>query len=172
MLEMLNLSNKQVVLLATVAAVFLLIFILIIVLFVRQNRYFKNQNKVMKVINNDSIEEQLIKYFNVIKEIDQNNKLLDIEIENVKKKLSGALQYEGIIKYSAMAEVGGEISYSAAILDDRDTGFVITGLYYRDGMNTFVKEIINGESKSTLTPEERKAIAKAIERKQIASKRL
>ena len=51
-----------------------------------------------------------------------------------------------------MHEVGGELSYSAAFLDDNDTGFVISGLYYRDGMNTFVT-IINGQSNTTLTQE-------------------
>ena len=38
-------------------------------------------------------------------------------------------------------------------------------MYYRDGMNTFVKHINAGESKIPLTPEEKKSLQKAIEYK-------
>lgn len=165
-LETLNLSLRQFVYVSIIAVLFIIILVLIIRLFIRQNKYFKKQGKLMKMVNNESIENALIKNFELLKKVEESNRLLNGKINKIEDKLSHALQNEGIVKFSAMAEVGGEISYSAAVLDDNDTGFVITGLYYRDGMNTFVKEIINGDSKSNLSPEERRAIAIALEQKE------
>lgn len=162
---MLDLTQKDILFLSLFGSLLFIAIVLIIILFLKLNKYIKKQNKLMRIINNQSIEDILLDNLALTKRIESGYSIVKEEIDKIKEKLSHSLQNEGFVKYSAMAEVGGELSYSAAFLDDNDTGFVISGLYYRDGMNTFVKQIINGQSNTTLTPEEKKAINIAIENK-------
>jgi len=162
---MLEFSQNEIVLLAISGFFFLALIIITLILSLKINKYIKKQNELMRHINNKSIEDLLLESLALSKKIESGYAIVKDEIDKIKKKMSHALQNEGFVKYSAMAEVGGELSYSAAFLDDNDTGFVITGLYYRDGMNTFVKHIVNGQCKTALTPEEIKAINIAIENK-------
>ncbi len=70
----------------------------------------------------------------------------------------------GIIRFNPFAGVGGDQSFSIALLDFQDNGFVITSQYGRDFNRIYAKPIENGKSKYSLSQEERKAIGQAIER--------
>ena len=150
---------------AAVAIGFIMIIVIIVLLSKKINAYIMEQDRLQRKINNQNIEELLLSNIEQLRRVDNNYKLIIKELDRMKLKLGGTLQNIGMVRYSAAAEIGGEISYSASFIDDYDNGFVITGMYYRDGMNTFVKHIISGESKIPLTPEERRSLQKAIEYK-------
>lgn len=67
----------------------------------------------------------------------------------------------GIKRYNAYGERGNDLSFSIALLSEEQDGFVITGLYNRDGSYVYAKAISNGESSHTLSPEEKEAITLA-----------
>ncbi len=159
--------NKTILIIAISAAavVFIMIIIILAVLSNKINKYIEKQNKIQRKINDQSVEDLLISNIEQLRKVENNYKQVIKDIERIKLKLGGTLQNVGMVRYSAAAEIGGEISYSASFIDDYDNGFVITGMYYRDGMNTFVKHINAGESKIPLTPEEKKSLQKAIEYK-------
>ena len=159
--------NKTILIIAISAAavVFIMIIIILAVLSNKINKYIEKQNKIQRKINDQSVEDLLISNIEQLRKVENNYKQVIKDIERIKLKLGGTLQNVGMVRYSAAAEIGGEISYSASFIDDYNNGFVITGMYYRDGMNTFVKHINAGESKIPLTPEEKKSLQKAIEYK-------
>ena len=159
--------NKTILIIAISAAavVFIMIIIILAVLSNKINKYIEKQNKIQRKINDQSVEDLLISNIEQLRKVENNYKQVIKDIERIKLKLGGTLQNVGMVRYSAAAEIGGEISYSASFIDDYNNGFVITGMYYRDGMNTFVKHINAGESKIPLTPEEKKSLKKAIEYK-------
>jgi len=57
--------------------------------------------------------------------------------------------------------MGGKLSFSMALLDDKNSGCIITSVHTREGCYTYVKEIIKGESFVVLSEEERKALEEA-----------
>lgn len=67
----------------------------------------------------------------------------------------------GIKRYNAYNERGNDLSFSIALLNEDQDGFVITGLYSRDGSYVYAKAISKGESTHTLSPEEKEAITLA-----------
>jgi len=150
---------------SAVGLVFIIMIIIMIMLSKKLNNYIEKQDYIQKKINNQKIEDLLMTNIEQLRKVENNYKQIIKDIDRMKLKLGGALQNVGIVRYSAAAEVGGEISYSASFIDDYDNGYVITGMYYRDGMNTFIKHINMGESKIPLTPEEKKSLQKAIEYK-------
>jgi len=83
---------------------------------------------------------------------------LSLEFENLKKEHQFSVQKVGIIRFNPFSEVGGDQSFSIALLDGNDDGLVITSFYTREGNRVYGKPIKNGKSQYTLSHEEIKAI--------------
>lgn len=88
------------------------------------------------------------------KEIEKISK----EIEILKKENLSNIQKVGIVRFNPFKEMGGNQSFSIAILDGKDNGIVITSLYTREGSRVFGKPIKNGKSEYVLLEEEKEAI--------------
>jgi hypothetical protein len=75
--------------------------------------------------------------------------------------LGGALTRLAIVRYDAFDDVGGELSFSAALLDEHDDGLVITAINGRAEGRTYAKLVSGGTAAATLSDEERTAIETA-----------
>ncbi len=65
----------------------------------------------------------------------------------------------GMIRFNPFRDIGGDQSFSIALLDGENDGLVISSIYSRDGVRVYTKAIQNGLSeKHPLTEEEKKAI--------------
>ncbi len=73
-----------------------------------------------------------------------------------------ALQKFHMVRYDAFDDMGGRLSFSAALLDDHGDGIVITSINGRSETRTYAKEIFNLGSEHNLSDEEREAIAGAV----------
>lgn len=69
-----------------------------------------------------------------------------------------ALSRVGVVRYDALEEMGGKLSFSAALLDEHGDGVVITTISARDGSRTYLKAVTDGETASLLSAEERTAV--------------
>jgi hypothetical protein len=67
-------------------------------------------------------------------------------------------QKVGLVKYDAFHEMGGKLSFSLALLNEVNDGFVLNAVHSREGCYTYVKEIIGGNSVILLSPEEKEAL--------------
>ena len=83
------------------------------------------------------------------------------EVEKLKQECAHSLQKTGIVRFNPFSDVGGDQSFSIALLDKQDSGVVITSLYTRDGNRVYAKPIQNGTSKYTLSKEEKEALSQA-----------
>ena len=72
-----------------------------------------------------------------------------------------AIQRFGLVRYDAFEEMGGQLSFSAALLDDHGDGLVITSINGRTETRTYAKTITGLASSHNLSDEEREAIAAA-----------
>jgi len=86
-------------------------------------------------------------------------------LENLKKEGKFSIQKMGIVRYNPFSGVGGDQSFSVALLDGNNDGVVVTSLYSRDGNRVYGKPIKNGSSEYSLSDEEKKAIDKAVSSK-------
>jgi hypothetical protein len=114
--------------------------------------FFKKQKKEPK---------NLKEIFNYIRELEENIENLSRGLQNVKKMAILSLQKVGVVRYNPFNDVGGDQSFSIALLDANNTGFVITSLYSREGTRVFAKPIKAGKSEYPLSEEEEEAIARA-----------
>ena len=82
----------------------------------------------------------------------------DVTGEDKKKK---AVAKIGIVRFNPFGEMGGNQSFSVALLNSEDSGIVITSHYGKDIQRLYAKPITNGKPEYSLSAEEQEAIKKA-----------
>jgi len=73
------------------------------------------------------------------------------------------IQKVGLYRYNPFDDLGGDQSFSLSILDQTNSGVILTSLHHRNFTRIYAKPVKNGEEDSiTLSKEEKSAIVKAI----------
>jgi hypothetical protein len=118
-------------------------------------------NKLTKGVEVTDLKKVLEK---VLEKGDLNTK----DIESLGKKIGRLeedgklhIQKVGFIRFNPFKELGGDHSFSLAVLDAQETGVIITSLHTRDRTRVYMKDIKKGKSSSNLSAEERKALSNA-----------
>lgn len=83
---------------------------------------------------------------------------LETQLAQVRGDLTQALRHVAVVRYDAFGDMGGRMSFSAAVVDDDGDGFVISSIHARGESRTYAKGIVGGDSEVVLTPEERQAL--------------
>lgn len=107
----------------------------------------------------------------ILTEQAKNIKILDKEIQelyNISNQINNlatkSLSRIGMVRFNPFKDIGGDQSFSLALLNGKNNGFIISSLYTREGTRIYCKAIINGKTeKHFLTEEEEEAIQIAIE---------
>ena len=116
----------------------------------------------MKGKNASSLEDDIDGIFHDMKllktNVDKNKK----DIRVLYKNMESTFQKVGIVKYDAFNQMGGKLSFSLALLDENDNGFVLNSVHSSDGCYTYTKEIKGGKCEISLGAEENKALCIAM----------
>ena len=105
-----------------------------------------------------SLEDNLIKRINQVEEVLVSEKKNEENIEKLFRSMKVTFQKVGMVKYDAFNEMGGKLSFSLALLDQKNDGFIINAVHSREGCYTYIKEIIDGNSVLVLEEEEKEAL--------------
>ena len=157
----------NIILILSIAVNVLLTAIVLLFIFRIKNLEDKYYSFIAKFDGNRSIEEVMNRYMKMVKNVNEDNKIIKANILNVERQLNMCVQNIGMVRYNAFDDVGSELSFAIAMLDNEDNGFVINSIYGRTSSNVYAKTIENGTSKVTLSDEEIKAVNKAKEHKKL-----
>ena len=69
----------------------------------------------------------------------------------------------GVVRYNAFQGQGNDLSFSVAVVNDRQDGVVISGIHNREETYVYAKPLEKGSSTYSLSEEERKAISQAVQ---------
>lgn len=81
---------------------------------------------------------------------------------DLRERLRGAVSRVAVVRYDAFEDAGGALSFSAALLDDRGDGMVLSAINGRAETRCYSKPITAGSSEHSLSDEERTALEAAI----------
>lgn len=143
-------------------AVVLIQFILYIVNIVQMNKLKKNYKVFMSGKNAKNLEETVIERLEQVDSLLKANAANEKSIRVLFKNIKQSYQKMGLIKYDAFNEMGGKLSFSLAMLDVKNNGFIINAMHTREGCYTYIKEIVDGNSIIVLSEEEQEALKRAI----------
>lgn len=146
----------------TVLAIILLISV--IVLFKSLSNIEKRYRKFMRGVNNKNLEELIIDYLDKIDEVKDDSQKLSQSYKDLDERIKGCVQKSAIIRYRAFEDVGSDLSFSIALLNDYDDGLIISGLYGRHESTTYAKPIDKGISRYDLSEEEQHVLKEAMKK--------
>ena len=87
--------------------------------------------------------------------------LVERQGEVTERTLRSALRFQGMVRYDAYRDMGGQQSWSIALIDGNNTGAVVTSLHARDHARVYLKELVEGVPGQRLSPEETRAVGLA-----------
>ncbi len=148
----------------TAALMFLLLIVaaLTMALMLKVQKIKRQYEKLLSGVSEQNVEEVLIDYLTSTKELESRTKALEVRMGTAEMEAGTHLQNIGMVRYNAFEGVGGEQSFSLALLDDKKNGITITGIFGHSETRVYAKPIEDGSSKYNLSPEELEAISKAV----------
>lgn len=124
-------------------------------------------NSILDYAEDGDLTGNLEKYYNNVRDLQkklvlsQEGKILE-RVASCENKLNIGLSKVGIVNFDAFDDVFGNQSFALAILNQYNTGFVITSLYGNSSSNTYVRHIVDEKCDIPLLEEEKNAILKAM----------
>lgn len=144
-------------------AAFGLLFAWIAFLTYRQQKMHKRVGEIFDTSKKGDIYKVLGEYLAETKEVEEYAKKIEIEMAKVSRKMQRSIQKIGFVRYNPFGknDTGGNQSFSVALLDENNNGFVITSMHAREGTRVYAKPVLEGKSSNTLSEEEVEAVKKA-----------
>lgn len=111
----------------------------------------------------------------LLNEVIGKQKKLENGLGDTNKKVEGLLfdsqfyiQKIGLVRFNPFNDTGGDQSFILALVDDKDSGVVVSGLHTRNGTRWYAKKVHDGKGVDhELSSDEVKAIKMAIRREKI-----
>ena len=144
------------------AVLVLILIILMIVNVVQMSKLKKKYKIFMSGKNAKNLEETLIRRLDQVDDLIIANSANEKNIRTLYKNMQKTYQKMGLVKYDAFHEMGGKLSFSLAMLDEKNNGYIINAMHSREGCYTYIKEIIDGNSIIVLAEEEQEALNQAM----------
>lgn len=147
---------------AVLAGVLLLTLLFVLILALR----LKKVRREYVLLRGDGEEKDIVAAVaRGMRRVDAIDKRVDGVVTSLQEQAATgryALQRFGLVRYDAFEEMGGRLSFSAALLDDHGDGLLITSINGRTETRTYSKAIKQLSSEHNLSEEEREAIAAAM----------
>ena len=147
------------------ASLIVLLLIFSLINRIKISRNMKEYRKLSELLNaptSENMEETIVEYIQQVNLMKNSIYSLEAKNEELNNRLKLSVQQVAFSRYNAFEDMGSDLSFSLALLDDNSDGFVMTNIYARDESNVYAKPIINGKSSYELSLEEKNVVEKAI----------
>jgi hypothetical protein len=118
----------------------------------------------LKASSGKSLEDTLASHHAHVSQVDLRLAELETSYKDLVVTSSVASQKISVVRYNPFGDTGGDQSFSLAVLDAHNSGYVLTSIHGRQGTRVYLKPIDFGKSKHSLSEEENQAIQQAIHR--------
>ena len=135
-------------LLIGMGAVILLLIIFLILLIVQIRKTSKLKKRLDKFLSGKdgaSLEKDIAGLYEDNKFLKANTEKNKKDIRTLYKNMESAYQKMGLVKYDAFNQMGGQLSFSLALLDENNNGFIINAGDDAEISNAMMKFISNRE---------------------------
>ena len=156
-------QNSAIIILA-MAVLIVILLIVTIVGIAKSSSLKKSYKAFMQGKDGKSLEDDLIYRLEQIDELVESNAANERNIDLLFKNMTITFQKYGIVKYDALDEMGGKLSFTLAMLNERNDGYILNVVHSREGCFSYVKEIIAGNPVLSLSGEEQEALDEALAR--------
>lgn len=96
-----------------------------------------------------------------VKSLEEKLEKVAKELEDLQERHQKSVTKVGVVRFNPFGEIGGDQSFSLALLDSEDSGVVITSHYGKDMQRVYAKPVKKGVPEYSLAKEEEEALKKA-----------
>lgn len=126
------------------------------------SRVRKNQQQLFSGKSGTDLEKIILDHAKNMKELDRDIQDLYGISNQIHNLASRSVHKVGVVRFNPFKDLGGDQSFSIALLDGENSGLVISGLHTREGNRVYAKPVEKGKAvKHPLTEEEAEAIKRA-----------
>ncbi|MDR5702030.1 MAG: DUF4446 family protein [Armatimonadota bacterium] len=115
-------------------------------------------NRLIRKVSVYEAARMMEKHQETLTEVQTQLAGMQRELQEIHRKLERCFQRMGFIRYDAFQEMGGQLSFSLALLDGHRDGIILSVLNGREDSRVYAKPITGGRSSSPLSEEERAAL--------------
>ena len=144
------------------SVIVILLFIIVLVQGKAINNIESRYKKMMRGTSTQNLVELIINNLDSINESEEKSKECLKEIEDLKKKTKSCVQKIAITRYKAFEDIGSDLSFSIAMLDENNDGLILTSIFGRNESTTYAKPVDKGISRYDLSEEELDVLNEAI----------
>ena len=155
------------VIIIVIIALVLIMLIWNIVLSIKIGTLTGKYKKFMRGSSGKNFENMLLDHVSDIEAAIERVNIMNEDLVNLKNQMDKGIQKCNIIRYNAFSDTGSDLSYSVAMLDNFNDGFIITGIYGRNESYSYAKPVSKGISKYPLSVEEELVLNRSMKGTQI-----
>jgi hypothetical protein len=160
-----DLNSTQGIVALAAAGLGLVAFVWVVVLSLKLRRVRAAQRTVLGgeeadlVAHAASLQEAFVQLRDWVEEVADG---LEGRVSGAEHRMDGCISHTSVVRYDAMNELSGQQSSTVALLDERQTGVVISSILHRDQARVYVKRVQDGNPEYELSPEEQQAVETAM----------
>lgn len=160
-----DLNSTQGIVALAAAGLGLVAFVWVVVLSVKLRRVRAAQRTILAGEETDlaahaaSLQEAFVQLRDWVEEVASG---LEGRVSGAEHRMDGCISHTSVVRYDAMNELSGQQSSTVALLDERQTGVVISSILHRDQARLYVKRVQDGNPEYELSPEEQQAVEAAM----------
>lgn len=132
-----------------------------IMLLQRWKQFSQRWQQLMRGTEGQSLETILHENLRRLAHIDETLKAQGNHLQRLQSQTDGCLQQVGLVRFDAFDDVGGQQSFSLALMDTKHDGIVLSGIHSRNDIRVYAKSLDKGQSGVDLSDEEKQAIRQA-----------
>ncbi|NLI92886.1 MAG: DUF4446 family protein [Peptococcaceae bacterium] len=132
-----------------------------IVLFSRMNKFKKAYITLQTFLSGTKLEDLLKANLKEVRELSQQVANHGSRINQAENKLRGGIDRAELIRFNSFDNMGAELSFALALLNQEGTGVVLTGIHSIEECRVYAKPVEKGQAMVKLNPEEKQAIERA-----------
>jgi hypothetical protein len=146
------------------ACVAVLALFLAVVALVRLRRVRRGAERFWRAADSADVAEVVEREVAEVRRLRAEVEAARAEVEVLRAATTESVRHVAVVRFDAFGDMGGRLSFAAALLDERGTGIVLTSINGRSETRTYAKGVRDGVSEQALSPEEEQAIAFALRR--------
>ena len=160
-----DLNSTQGIVALAAAGLGLVAFVWVVVLSLKLRRVRAAQRTILSGEETDlaahaaSLQEAFVQLRDWVEEVASG---LEGRVSGAEHRMDGCISHTSVVRYDAMNELSGQQSSTVALLDERQTGVVISSILHRDQARLYVKRVQDGNPEYELSPEEQQAVEAAM----------
>ncbi|KPV42501.1 DUF4446 family protein [Alicyclobacillus ferrooxydans] len=152
-------SETMILWLIVLSAIAILNFVLFLVSSAQKSkmrRQFKRWQGIHQTADLEAVYAQTI---DKVREAEESLANVAANVRAMETALRTKIGTPSIKRYNAFSDTGSDLSFSIALLDDTQTGVVLSSIYGREESRTYGKPVVEGQSTYPLTSEESEVVS-------------